>query len=121
MLWLAELLSWLAQVVLAFFKPKASTIPSLRSGKSANPVPVVLKQLFGFQRLRLQPGQSQQLSFTVNATSIGLVDVDGHTSLHPGEYEIVFSRGCVGCEELAAPLIVNAPSPIRLKTFRKWW
>ena len=51
----------------------------------------------------------------------GLADAEGHTSLHPGEYEVVFSRGCVGCDELVAPAKVTAPLPVRLKTFRRWW
>jgi hypothetical protein len=105
------------EVVLAFFKPKPATIASLRDTNT----PVVIKQLFGFERVRLAPGGSQQLKFTVNATQLALVDGDGHTSLHPGEYDIVFSRGCVGCAELATPLVVDAPAPIRMKTFRKWW
>ena len=105
------------EVVLAFFKPKRSTIASLRDSST----PVVIKQLFGFERVRLAPGSSQQLKFTVNATQVALADGDGHTSLHPGEYEIVFSRGCVGCAELTTALAVDAPAPIRLKSFRRWW
>eukprot|EP01047_Picozoa_sp_COSAG01_P032237 COSAG01_NODE_2320_length_7913_cov_10.332864_11_plen_49_part_00 len=30
------------------------------------------------------------------------------------------SRGCVGCDELVTTLTIDAPSPIRLKTFRNW-
>jgi hypothetical protein len=42
------------EVVLAFFKPKAATIPSLlQSG-----TPVVIKQLFGFEKVHLAPGAS---------------------------------------------------------------
>ena len=55
------------------------------------------------------------------AASLGLVDADGHTSLHPGAYELVFSRGCVGCAELVAPAAVERARPLRLKTFRRWW
>lgn len=106
------------EVVLAFFKPRPHTIPSLRNRPDT---PVVIKQLFGFERVHLAPGASVQLRFTVNATAIALVDGDGHTSLHPGEYDIVFSRGCAGCLELDVPLVVDAPKPIRMKTFRKWW
>ena len=106
------------EVVLAFYKPKRHTIPSLRDRMDT---PVVIKQLFGFERVHLAPGASQQIVFTVNATSIALVDGDGHTSLHPGEYEIVFTRGCVGCAELTTSVVVDTPAPIRLKTFRKWW
>ena len=104
------------EVVLAFFKPKVAMIPSLRGTAT----PVVIKQLSGFERVHLVPGGSRQLTFTVNASAVALVDSGGHTLLHPGEYDIVFSRGCVGCAELVAPLVVDAPTPVRLKTFRKW-
>ena len=52
------------EVVLAFFKPKPATIPSLRG----TGIPVVIKQLFGFERIKLAPGASQQLTFQLNAT-----------------------------------------------------
>ena len=107
------------EVVLAFMKPRKATIPSLST--ASPPVPVVIKQLFDFERVRLAPGATQKLTFHVNATSLALVDGDGHTSLHPGEYEVVFSRGCVGCSELTATVLIDAPEPIRLKDFKKWW
>ena len=103
------------EVVLAFFKPKRDTITSL-SGTDA---PVVLKQLFGFQRVRLAPGASTTLTFTVQATTFGLADAQGHTSLHPGTYEVIFSRGCRGCVELAVDAEVMGADRIRLKTFRQ--
>ena len=74
-------------MVLAFFKPKPHTIRSLRDTDT----PVVIKQLFGFERVHLAPGCSQQLEFTVNATALALVDGDGHTSLHPGELSLSLS------------------------------
>ena len=103
------------EVVLLFMRPKRDTIPSLRG------TPVVLKQLIGFEKVHLAPGASRTVSFTVPAASLGLVDADGHTSLHPGAYELVFSRGCVGCAELVAPAAVERARPLRLKTFRRWW
>ena len=105
------------EVVLAFMKPKASTIPSLASTGT----PVVIKQLFAFEKVHLAAGASANLTFAVPSDTFGLVDNDGHTSLHPGEYEIVFSRGCVGCNELVVGTTIAADAPIRLKTFRKWW
>jgi hypothetical protein len=83
--------------------------------------PVVRRQLFGFERVHLAPGASTTLTFTVHAAQLGLADDEGHTSLHGGDYELVFSRGCKGCAELRAPLAVEAAAPIRLKEFRKWW
>ena len=108
------------EVILAYFKPKAETIASLSDEDSSGP-PVVKKQLFAFERITLAPGASRTLRFTVNATALALVDGDGHSSLHAGEYDVVFSRGCVGCAELVAPVEIKADAPIRIKTFRKWW
>ena len=81
---------------------------------------MVLKQLFGFQRVRLAPGASTTLTFTVPASTFGLVDAQGNTALHPGEYEVVFSRGCRGCAELSVGIEVTGMERIRLKTFRQW-
>eukprot|EP01052_Picozoa_sp_SAG31_P017233 SAG31_NODE_1170_length_9560_cov_3.537031_4_plen_158_part_00 len=131
------------EVVMAFIKPKPTTISSL-SGTA-----VVIKQLIDFERVKVAPGSSVTVKFVVNATALALVDRcvacscscscsfyfigvgfillhwatrrDGHTSLHPGKYDIVFSRGCVGCEELTAEIVLEVDRPIRLKTFRKWW
>lgn len=105
------------EVVLAFFKPDAASIPSLRNTDT----PVVVKQLFDFQKVHLAPGASTTLHFIANATALGLADSAGHTSLHPGRYTVVFSRGCVRCSELVAPVLVDAARPIRLKSFRQWW
>lgn len=100
------------EVVLAFFKPDASSIRSLAG------TPVVTKQLFSFQRIHLAPGESQTLKFTVNSTTLGLADSEGHLSLHPGQYSVVFSRGCVGCDELETGVVVDASQPLRIATHR---
>jgi len=102
------------EVVLAFFKPNKA---SLRTLLPENPV--VIKQLFDFKRVHILPGQMITLKFTVKASQLALVDVDGHTSLHAGSFDIVFTRG--HGEELQTPTTVDIAAPIRLKTFRKWW
>ena len=102
------------EVVLAFMKPTASSLTTLGAG-----TPVEIKRLFDFQKVHLAPGASTTLKFDVPAEKLHMVDADGHTSLHNGEFEIVFSRG--HGEELAAPVSVNVDAPVRAKTFRKWW
>lgn len=105
------------EVVLAFFKPQRKSLVTL---SESNPVPI--KQLFGFQRVSLGPGESTQVSFTLSLSNLALVDVDGHRSIHPGDFDIVFSRG--HGQELVAPLRVHsdiAHPKARLSTFRKWW
>lgn len=89
--------------------------------ESVGGAPIELKRLFGFQRVTLAAGASATLSFELTPEHLGLVDSEGHTSLHPADFEVVFSRG--HGEELSAPVTV-APvggSPLRLKTLRKWW
>ena len=68
-------------------------------------------------------GGSAELSFDLTPAHLAMVDEDGHTGLHSGEFEIVFSRG--HGEELVAQAAVQlsaeAAESSRLKTFRKWW
>ena len=59
------------------------------------------------------------LTFSLGAEQLAMVDLDGHTSLHAGRFGVVFSRGHGA--ELRARARVRVPSPLRLKTFRKWW
>jgi beta-glucosidase len=75
------------EVVLAYFKPQAESLRTLRH----TGVPVIIKQLFAFQRVHLQPGASTSLSFTVNASTLALVDSEGHTSIHPGSFKVLFA------------------------------
>jgi beta-glucosidase len=103
------------ETVLAYFKPRAESLRTLRD----TGVPVVKKQLFAFQRVNLEPGASIALSFTVNASTLQLVDIDGHTSIHPGRFEVLFSRG--HGTDLEAPIDIQLKKPIRTKEFRKWW
>ena len=103
------------EVVLAFFKPQADSLAALRD----TGVPVVKKQLFAFQRVHLEPGASISLSFTVNASTLALVDIDGHTSIHPGSFKVLFSRG--HGTDLEAGIKIALKEPIRLKEFRRWW
>ena len=104
------------EVVLAYTKPKAETLRA-SLGES---VPIEQKKLFGFQRVSLAVGDSTTISFELTPTHLAMVDEDGHTSLHNGQFEIVFSRG--HGEELVAQAQVELPGDVaRIKTFRKWW
>ena len=52
-----------------------------------------------------------------------MVDADGHTGLHDGSFDVVFSRG--HGEELVAHAAVriaeDGAEQARIKTFRRWW
>ena len=108
------------EVVLAFTVPKAHTLrPSLGTS-----VPIEKKRLFGFQRVSLDAGASATLRFELAPAHLAMVDEDGHTGLHSGEFEVVFTRG--HGHELAARAAVRLEEGAggeraRLKTFRKWW
>jgi hypothetical protein len=106
------------EVVLAYTKPKAHTLRT----SLGDSVPIELKKLFGFQRVSLAAGASTTVSFELTPTHLAMVDEGGHTGLHNGEFEVVFSRG--HGEELvagAAVQLVGGGEAARLKTFRKWW
>jgi hypothetical protein len=103
------------EVVLAYYKPgKASLEGALGKG-----TPVVIRQLFAFERIHLGAGESKSLSSTVNATTLALADIDGHTAIHPGKFGVVFSRG--HGEDIETLLQVQMAKPIRQSSFRRWW
>lgn len=102
------------EVVFGYFHPNKT---SLRSLPRANPVP--FKQLFDYQRVHVAAGQSVQVVLTLNSTALGLVDLDGHRSLHPGVFGIEINRG--HGEPLMTTTTVEVEEPIRISTFRKWW
>jgi len=54
-------------------------------------------------------------------SAIGLTDVNGHTSLYAGEYDVILSRG--HGVELQQQLHASTPDdkPVLQKEFRKWW
>ncbi|EDQ84789.1 uncharacterized protein MONBRDRAFT_39142 [Monosiga brevicollis MX1] len=102
------------EVVFAFYKPKSESLKTLPVG---NPVPI--KEIFGFQRVALGPGQSTQVTFELNAETLAQVTLDGHRELHSGEFEIELTRG--HGEVLTGTAVVDVAQPERLATFRKWW
>ena len=51
-------------------------------------VPVPLRALQGFKRIRLRPGQSQAVSFTLAPRQFALIDNEFRRVIEPGEFEI---------------------------------
>ena len=98
----------------AYVEPDAASLATLPSG-----TPIEKRRVFAFRRVHLAAGAAATLTFTLGAEHLAMVDVDGHTSLHAGRFGVVFSRGHGA--ELRARARVRVPSPLRLKTFRKWW
>ena len=107
------------EVVLAYTEPKAHT---LRASLGPS-VPIEKRKLFGFQRVSVRAGGSATLNFTLTPSQLAMVDENGHTSMHNGDFGIVFSRGH-GRElitEAKVALTQQGLASRRLKTFRKWW
>jgi beta-glucosidase len=70
--------------------------------------PVPLHKLIGFQRVRLKPGESRALEFTIAPEMLAFVDDDGNPRLEPGQFRV--SVG--GCSPGARGVALGAPEPV---------
>jgi beta-glucosidase len=70
-------------------------------------VAVPLHKLVGFQRVRLAPGESRTLEFTVTPEMIALIDEDGRDRLEPGQFRLIVG----GCSPGARSVALGAPEP----------
>jgi hypothetical protein len=70
-------------VVLAYIKP-----PQVLHDNETPP----LKQLFGFERVNLNVGETAQVFFPLNMKSILRVGLDGSKWIYPGEYDIIIGN-----------------------------
>jgi len=66
------------EVVLAFYVPPSGP---------------VIQQLFGFQRVHLDPNQSVVVSFTMNYQTVKQTDTYGNIISAPGTFKVVFTNG----------------------------
>jgi beta-glucosidase len=66
--------------------------------------------LRGFDKVRIEPGKSAKVSFTLPAKAFMQTDASGHEILHPGKYGIVVGSCSPGKRgiELGAPVPVEA-------------
>jgi len=71
-------------------------------------VPVPLRSLAGFQRVRLAPGESRIVEFTLTTDKMMLFDNDGQQKLEPGEFRITVG----GCSPGARGLALGASAPV---------
>eukprot|EP01065_Artemidia_motanka_P044419 TRINITY_DN631_c0_g1_i1.p1 TRINITY_DN631_c0_g1~~TRINITY_DN631_c0_g1_i1.p1 ORF type:complete len:845 (+),score=319.65 TRINITY_DN631_c0_g1_i1:82-2535(+) len=101
------------EVVLAYTRAEAGSHATLKGA------PVPQRQLFGFERVTLAPGETKTLGFKLTGQNLRMTDADGHTSLHAGAHDVMFSRGHGA--ELEARVTVDVPAPVVLNRFRKWW
>ena len=56
------------------------------------PVSTPVKQLRGFERVSLEPGQAKTVTFSLTPKDLQLLDCDMHWRVAPGEFEIMVGR-----------------------------
>jgi beta-glucosidase len=61
-------------------------------------VPVPLRQLVGFQRVHLKPGQAKTVTFAIAAEAMRCFADDGAPRVEPGEFEVALGGGQPGVE-----------------------
>ncbi len=66
-------------------------------------------KLVGFQRLRLAPGESQTVSFTLTPDMMMLVDDAGKRKLEPGRFRVTVG----GCSPGPRGQVLGAPQPLQ--------
>jgi len=71
-------------------------------------VAVPLHKLVGFQRVRLAPGESRTLQFTVTPAMMALIDEDGRDRLEPGQFRLIVG----GCSPGGRGVALGAPEPV---------
>ncbi|HXC35171.1 MAG TPA: glycoside hydrolase family 3 C-terminal domain-containing protein, partial [Candidatus Acidoferrales bacterium] len=59
-------------------------IRALASSFGARPV----RELKGFQKILLQPGETRDVTFALSPEELGFYDADGHWIVQPGEYQV---------------------------------
>jgi beta-glucosidase len=57
---------------------------------SAGPRPV--RELRGFQKVRLEPGESRDVYFTLSDTELGYYDATGHWLVDPGKFQVWITK-----------------------------
>jgi len=57
---------------------------------SAGPRPV--RELRGFQKILLQPGESRDMAFTLSANDLGYYDTKGNWLVEPGKYQLWLAK-----------------------------
>jgi beta-glucosidase len=70
-------------------------------------VTVPFHKLVGFQRVRLLPGESHKIVFTLSAEAMMLVDEGGKQRLEPGEFQVTVG----GCSPGSRGQVLGAPAP----------
>jgi beta-glucosidase len=51
-----------------------------------------VRELKGFQKILLQPGESRDVDFKLSAKELGYYDTQGHWLVEPGKYQLWISQ-----------------------------
>jgi len=74
------------------------------------PVATPVKQLRGFERLQLEPGQKKTVRFTLGAEELKLLDQDMHWKVVPGTFDVMIGSSSADVV-VKRNLEVSGPSP----------
>ena len=70
---------------------------------SAGPRPV--RELKGFQKVLLQPGESRDVSFTISGKELGYYDTKGNWLVEPGKFQLWICRDSASGEPVDFELV----------------
>ena len=63
-------------------------------------VPVAIRQLQGFERLHLAPGETKRVTFTLTPRQLSLIDDQGRRVIEPGEFQVAVGGRQPSSEDL---------------------
>ena len=98
------------EVVQAYFRPEADTV------SQGEPAANVVKQLFDFKRVTLEPSASTLVTCQVSPSTLQLHDRKGNGVLYPGGYIIEFTNGVE--QTAVARVILDEEEVVLLDRFR---
>jgi beta-glucosidase len=70
---------------------------------SAGPRPV--RELKGFQKILLQPGESRDVSFTISGKELGYYDANGNWLVEPGKFQLWIAKDSASGEPVGFELV----------------
>lgn len=70
---------------------------------------VPLQKLISFQRVRLKPGETVQLSFAIQPEAMMMIDDEGNPVLEPGKFKLTIG----GAAPIQRSLDLGAPQPVQ--------
>ena len=95
------------EVVFLFHNASQAAAEWIQRPSNDGPDPLAIKQLVGFERVRLEPNQSKLVRFPVSVRMLSTVDKHGVRHSLAGMHELIVSRG--HGEELRHRLMLQLP------------